>query len=258
MKTYIINLKNSIDRRNHIEKQLRQNNIPYEIVEAVDGRLIPEKELNRIREENPEQLPTEVGCMLSHLKVYRRIVDSGEPYALILEDDTEIEEPGLYHLADEIGKTVIQKNPESVALLTYYWCREGMLELRKMQQIGSYFVCQPQEIWGVARAGAYLISAEMAASLLAFHGDKVRANADSWVVYNNHQLLQNVYCIYPKPVEETYQFGSTIGYVHGPVKTLLKKIVAGIVALNIPFISKMIISRRKAFSQRFKNITLSS
>lgn len=95
IKTYIINLKHSVDRRKYIWNETdKYACLDRELVEAVDGRLLSEDELNvqfdRKRFERcyaRYPLPGEIGCTLSHLKCYRKFLDSSETVALILEDD---------------------------------------------------------------------------------------------------------------------------------------------------------------------------
>lgn len=95
IKTYIINLKHSVDRKKYIWNETdKYSCLDRELVEAVDGRLLSEEELNvqfdRKRFERHYArypFPGEIGCTLSHLKCYRKFLESDETVALILEDD---------------------------------------------------------------------------------------------------------------------------------------------------------------------------
>jgi glycosyl transferase family 25 len=96
--TWVINLKRSPERRRYITAHLHELGLPFELIEAVDGRnLTPEdlaavygaeRAITCIRR---ELAPGEVGCCLSHLKLYRRMVDENIDEALILEDDVMIQ-----------------------------------------------------------------------------------------------------------------------------------------------------------------------
>lgn len=256
MDTYIINMKRSVDRRKYMEKQLNRYDIFYEIVEAVDGKAMSE-ETFRTYTDDPEKLRSEVGCMLSHIAVYRRMVEKGAPYALILEDDAQINEPQLAELVKGLAEDILKKEPDNIILLTYYWCKEGTLQLDTVQKKERYAVCRPHQIWGVARSGAYILSLQTARKILAYHGDKVKANADSWVVYHNQKILEGIYCIYPMPVGEALQFGSEITYVQGLTQRIIKKIVSKIALMRIPVLSTLAINRRRSFSAQFKRIEVS-
>lgn len=95
MKTYIINLKTSESRREYILKEVEWYiSMRVELVEAVDGRLLSpaEKEerfdTGRFAFRYGEYpFPGEIGCALSHWECFRRLAESAEEVALVLEDD---------------------------------------------------------------------------------------------------------------------------------------------------------------------------
>ena len=96
---YVINLERSQDRRARITHQLEKLGLQYTLFSAVDGKSLSEEELSR--DYDPittlavmgRQLSLgEIGCSLSHIGVYRDLIESKAPYALILEDDAELAE----------------------------------------------------------------------------------------------------------------------------------------------------------------------
>ena len=92
-RTFVVNLAREKARRAAIESQLDTLGLEYEIVDAVDGRaLTPELEsqVDRGRAERrlgEPLLPGEIGCALSHQKIYRRMLECGLDSAVVLEDD---------------------------------------------------------------------------------------------------------------------------------------------------------------------------
>ena len=98
MKAYIINLKKSVDRKKYMQEQLEKMFfLSAEFVEAVDARGMTEREKNVFFDTElfckryvKEVRPGEIGCTLSHQKCYRKLVESRDKYALILEDDIVI------------------------------------------------------------------------------------------------------------------------------------------------------------------------
>ena len=95
---WVINLKRSVDRRNFIHAQLNMLGLQHEIVEAVDGRLLTSEETSALYSPaeaiellGRELTPGEIGCSLSHLRLYQRQVDEGHEEVLILEDDVVID-----------------------------------------------------------------------------------------------------------------------------------------------------------------------
>ena len=105
VKIFVINLKRSKDRRILIKKELDRLGMPFSFFNAIDGRLIKpsyQKEMMKLRFEayrNIENLKSkitvshgQVGCALSHIKIYSHIVKKRIPLTLVLEDDSEINE----------------------------------------------------------------------------------------------------------------------------------------------------------------------
>jgi len=92
---YWINLDRSINRRNNMINILKDINIPNKRISAIDGKLIPQKDLynNFINENNGtfDRTPIEYACLLSHLQTIKEFSESPYEYALILEDDISLE-----------------------------------------------------------------------------------------------------------------------------------------------------------------------
>lgn len=94
MKFYVINLKRRSDRKKSILEQFKKYNITnYEIVEAIDGEKLTDNYINPLL--NKDQIlkihhkqmsKGEVGCFLTHLKIFKKILKYGSR-SIILEDD---------------------------------------------------------------------------------------------------------------------------------------------------------------------------
>ncbi len=95
IKHYYINLDRSADRRVHVEKQLNAYNLASTRIPGIDGlQLGPDlggvdPALYR-RCHGREIRPGEIGCYLSHLKALQAFLDTGDLFAVILEDDLVI------------------------------------------------------------------------------------------------------------------------------------------------------------------------
>lgn len=98
---WVVNLARSPERRIFMAEQLEALGLPFEIVPAVDGRELsaaamaevysPERARQRL---GRELAAGEVGCALSHLRLFQRLLDDDLESALILEDDAVLL-PGL-------------------------------------------------------------------------------------------------------------------------------------------------------------------
>lgn len=97
MKTYVVNLEQDTERRKHIEQLCCDVGLDYEIINAVYGKTYPgvqaliEKTKERsIQHIGRELAPGEIGCVMSHQIIYKKIIDQKIPYALVLEDDIDL------------------------------------------------------------------------------------------------------------------------------------------------------------------------
>ena len=92
MKVYLVNMDRSTDRLEIMQRRLSSLGLEYERVSAVDGSKLSTEDKKFVVSPNwryPYSLtPGEVGCFLSHKKCWQNLIDSGEPWALVLEDDS--------------------------------------------------------------------------------------------------------------------------------------------------------------------------
>ena len=88
---YCINLDDQPERWNYMEEQFKYWEIEnYTRVSAYDGR---EDDLgNIIKGRYPDMMTSsEIGCTTSHLKAIKQFYESGEPYAIMMEDDCNLD-----------------------------------------------------------------------------------------------------------------------------------------------------------------------
>ena len=96
MPVFVINLERSRHRREYMLNYLAGHGIEARIFPAVDGANLMSRRcsakasmmtLSHIRNSAVRYLRTEIACTLSHLNIYRKIVDENIPMAMVLEDD---------------------------------------------------------------------------------------------------------------------------------------------------------------------------
>lgn len=87
---FVISLATARLRRARIQAHLDQLGLAYDLVDAVDGRLLSEEERTALGGSQGAMPPGVIGCYLSHMKVYQTILDRNLPAALILEDDARL------------------------------------------------------------------------------------------------------------------------------------------------------------------------
>lgn len=90
---FVISLARSHDRRDFIEKHMRSRSIDFSFFDAVDGRNLSEKELERVNFPAAKQFCGhdlslgEVGCAMSHIRIYEMMVAKNIERCIVLEDD---------------------------------------------------------------------------------------------------------------------------------------------------------------------------
>lgn len=97
MDIFVVSLKEATDRRSAVSEQLRNQNLDFQFVDAVDGTAgLPshmESQIDRdlaYRKLGRHLTDPEFGCALSHAFLYKRMLEDGIEEAIILEDDVEL------------------------------------------------------------------------------------------------------------------------------------------------------------------------
>lgn len=104
---FVIHLARATQRRALVERLVSEGPVKMQVFDAVDGRTLPEDVLRESYSETPLSWPPypfvigvgEIACFLSHREVWRRMVQDGIDFALILEDDVEMD-------AAQVGRVV--------------------------------------------------------------------------------------------------------------------------------------------------------
>jgi GR25 family glycosyltransferase involved in LPS biosynthesis len=93
---HVINLKSRPIKKKYIQKQFDEQNIKFNFFEAVDGNnLNPESLIKKgIIDPNTSTKYSkrvlrkgEIGCSMSHVSIWMKLLNSNKKYALIFEDD---------------------------------------------------------------------------------------------------------------------------------------------------------------------------
>lgn len=209
MHIFVINLLENTARRIAIERQLQALNLSYEIFPAIKGiSLSPEKikqcysEKWFHRNEGRSMLPGELGCALSHIEIYRMVVERGLSHALILEDDAWLN-PNLPMLLHSIKEKFSPANKD-VYLLT--WFRE--IALGNFENIWSaYHIAKVRSAYC---SHGYIVSNSAALELIkALY--PVHQVADCWGWLIRHQIV-SVRAVFPTCItaDLSYETNTTL------------------------------------------------
>lgn len=128
MKTFVINLEHSVDRKKYIQEILSElEYLDVEFLSAIDGRKFTTEEQNNLfdisrfeKRELRTVKPGEIGCTLSHQKCYQVMKSRDIPYAIILEDDIILKED-LRNYSNKIRKLLNSQEPIVILLSGWFW-----------------------------------------------------------------------------------------------------------------------------------------
>ncbi|NLC12876.1 MAG: glycosyltransferase family 25 protein [Chloroflexi bacterium] len=121
---WVINLKKDKERREFMTSQLGRLGLSFEIVEAVDGSILTNQDLKSysadlaLKTIHRQLIPNEIGCALSHIGLWERMMRENIAEALIFEDDALISEAFLGVLAN---RDKLPENWEHINFTT--WAR---------------------------------------------------------------------------------------------------------------------------------------
>src|SRR5215475_5572556 len=198
MRVYVINLARSPERRSHMLAELQKTGLDYEIVTGIDGR---ELDLDHRAIADPAMVARNmipagaVGCALSHLEIYKKIVADGADEALILEDDVNLP----LDLGSAIDAVAKHLTGAEVALLNYQTNDGSQLSSRNAVELPAGLLALPVDVSRMDSTAAYIITRSASERMLKY-APPVRANADDWHFYYREGILDRIRCAWPQVV----------------------------------------------------------
>lgn len=184
MKTFVINLEKDTHRRTAIIDECARWDIIPEIIQAILGANLSDKDINNFVDTKAKQVFTlgEIGCAISHYNIYKKIVSEHIPYAFILEDDvgfTKDPRPIL----EAVTQLVKPNDPKCFLLSKYYTClHKNPISYRDIvfypaiDAVGAY---------------AYIVTQAFAERFIKYN-TPIKATADLWKYFIRIQKF-NIY-----------------------------------------------------------------
>ncbi|MCX8588222.1 MULTISPECIES: glycosyltransferase family 25 protein [unclassified Gilliamella] len=172
MKVFAINLSSAVNRRDRISNLCKKLKMDFEIITAIDGRELDENFINDNVYDYKNCFLTkgEIGCALSHIGVYKEIINRRLPYALIIEDDAIFDSRTVDFMS------AFEKKPKNgIFLLT------GDVEYakNKKMRLGDFNVFP---IAKAIRATGYIITLKTAKKMVEFLMP-IRYEADMFEIF---------------------------------------------------------------------------
>lgn len=209
---FIINLPQSTDRKIFMRAQCENVGISPIFIDAVYGKDLSKSDIEKYCDQDTakklfgrELLLGEIGCALSHKKIYQKIVDEKIPYAIILEDDAVLEK----EVSVVIKKITVSSLLWDLILLGHYKSNKAGLKspisLWDKHRITSSFILGRLADFGYGAHG-YMITLECAKKLLA-ELDKIHKPID---LYTPDSNIINVYALSPTVINVDNKFDTLI------------------------------------------------
>lgn len=165
---HVINLPRASERRERMRASLSAAGIPFAFVEAVDGSSLTADELKRFYSLSKtfQRIgrglhPNEIGCSLSHSRIWEWMVNESVPEVLVLEDDIS-----PLPVLREVLRSRFEWLPPDWRLVNFAYDMATPLPIKTLPSghLAHLSVCTFDKV--VMRAGAYLINLDGAKSLL--------------------------------------------------------------------------------------------
>ena len=202
-KTYVINLDSRKDRLQSIDKDLKKINLEYERFSACDGKKIEiySKDIDKYFDKNNKLTPGQIGCALSHIKIWEKAIKDNNKYTLVLEDDAII--PSNFW--KKINNLDIKKFKLLFLQLSNIKCKKKKKNL--------YYPIKDKGNWGTT---AYIIHNNFAKKILK---SKINSPIDVHLsnFYDNDVLL-----VYPNIIKPNFDSFSNL-WGGTPNKNMIKK-----------------------------------
>jgi glycosyl transferase family 25 len=216
-KIYLISIERT---RIHRSEKLKKNleGINYCFFEGVDASIFSEEEINKIANLNDSKIlldeyfekrfnfsanralrKSEIGCSLSHQKIYKDMIEKGYKRVLIFEDDAKLELQNIKHIP-----SILNSIPNDCDLL--YWGYRWFDSESRLSRFKRKFIITPlnwilfkskknqnefypkyynKKIWNAGfHAGTHAYSINLkSAKILLESNTPIKMNADQLISY---------------------------------------------------------------------------
>ena len=251
IKTYVISLERVRQRRKYIIDHCKNLNIDYQIIEAIDGNLLTQQDLEKNCDiETVTRLRYwltngAIGCALSHLKAYQEFLKSNEKFAFVIEDDAVLPKDIKTILTEAISK--IDSN--EIVLLYYTSFKPAKLSNINKIALSSSYLCFPMNVHQPITATAYIIGRQ-AATNLSNNIIPIKVAADSWGYYYDNGNFNSFRVQFPMSVK-TMNFKSSIDYLD---KNSWKAKISSLVdKYKVPLFYQILAFKRKQILNKMLN-----
>lgn len=180
MRTFVINLEKNRDRLANMQEALKRFNIEFDRFPAIYGKTLSEEEKKRMLNrfawwctQGYAARDGQIGCALSHNRIYQKMVEEGIPVCCILEDDV-VFSPEYPLIMEYVEKYVDISRPQVILLHCHYSEYAG----KNTAQTG----CEIKPIVYERCTESYILTRKAAEALLALNCP-IKRPCDQWYVF---------------------------------------------------------------------------
>ena len=214
MKIFIINLKSKSDLRLKMMAQINALNLNAEFIDAIVGNELSDKEISDKVHNYPDCQLTkgEIGCALSHLTIYEKMVRDNINMALILEDDA-ILNPDVSAVLSNL-ENIDNNDKPNIYLLSK---PEKYIKNKKIEMANHSLY----SVYDASGAHGYVIN-NLAARKMMTRMKPLKWECDMWGEFRLQGLI-NLYCILPTVIVDGDSNKATSSLEKERINTIKKR-----------------------------------
>ena len=198
---YVISLVKDVKKRNEISGFLNKFNIKFEFIDAIYGKNLSISTMEVIRNKSKGKVlgrrysatPGEIGCTLSHLEAYKKIVANKQKWACILEDDAILDHQFELFIKEFSD---VELEPSNLYLLGGQNGLDQEYLVKSRRKVikvgGQYFFKTIKSESVIYRTCCYILSDKMANKFINLY-QKEYILADDWEYLVDRKLVKKIY-----------------------------------------------------------------
>lgn len=194
---YIVSLKQDVEKREVISNTLKELGLQFSFIDAIYGKELSEDVLNSIRAKSVGTVVPatsgEIGCTLSHIKVYQKLLKDNKKWACILEDDVILDRRFKVFVDNFNNDTMDPKDLYLMGGQSHPVNKYIIKSNKNTKYIGEQIFHKTiRSQYLVQRTCCYLISSYMANELLLLSKENFII-ADDWGYLTKNKYINRIY-----------------------------------------------------------------
>jgi len=200
MKRFVINLKRRPDRLEQFFKRCPYTPETFEIISAFDGHNVHDenkKEKKLISKFPKDRQPGAIGCSISHLRIWKKMVNENIPIAMIFEDDAYFD-PNF----EQFMETLLLPETAKIIFFGGRFNQNFVVPESAMIKVNEKIYKHNDRLWNnrlhERTTHGYIIRVELAKFLIElFNISENPQPVDQFIIHSLKSIGVSVYSTYP-------------------------------------------------------------